>query len=349
MTIRFHCNECQSRVKVPDGTEGKKVKCPRCGNVQRVPEDDGLPSPGKSARKAKADAQAQDQAQPQTEPETPTTPTEPETVGEAMDDESDSGDPLAALAAAAGDEDEGDDEDEAAPSPWSEPDAEQTQPEPDEAESEPETPDDADADDDTDEPEQADAQPGLAGDQRSPQHDQPASTEHKPKPEPKPEPEPKSAPPEKAESLGTPKLTRPKPNPQPMASPKAIPLSSRAQSSYHPPAQVNPQSEQVGGDDARSREAVAAQSPPQELASGKPVQPPGYPALRAISWALRILAVLTVAMGAGMSVPLFRGESVMLGLLAVIVGLILAVVQLALGEAVSALRDIARNSFHLRR
>jgi predicted Zn finger-like uncharacterized protein len=38
MPIRFRCQSCQARIKVPDGTEGKKVKCPRCGGTQRVPE-----------------------------------------------------------------------------------------------------------------------------------------------------------------------------------------------------------------------------------------------------------------------------------------------------------------------
>ena len=38
MPIRFACAQCDARVKTPDGSEGKKMKCPRCGHLQRVPE-----------------------------------------------------------------------------------------------------------------------------------------------------------------------------------------------------------------------------------------------------------------------------------------------------------------------
>lgn len=37
MPIRFRCQDCSSRVKVPEGTQGKQVKCPRCGRIQSVP------------------------------------------------------------------------------------------------------------------------------------------------------------------------------------------------------------------------------------------------------------------------------------------------------------------------
>ncbi len=37
MPIRFHCESCEARVKVPAGSEGRRVKCPRCGHLQRVP------------------------------------------------------------------------------------------------------------------------------------------------------------------------------------------------------------------------------------------------------------------------------------------------------------------------
>lgn len=37
MPIRFRCQDCQSRVKVPEGSQGKQVKCPRCGRIQAVP------------------------------------------------------------------------------------------------------------------------------------------------------------------------------------------------------------------------------------------------------------------------------------------------------------------------
>jgi predicted Zn finger-like uncharacterized protein len=37
MPIRFRCESCESRIKVPDGAEGRRVRCPRCGHLQRVP------------------------------------------------------------------------------------------------------------------------------------------------------------------------------------------------------------------------------------------------------------------------------------------------------------------------
>jgi len=36
MPIRFHCENCRARIRVPDGSEGRRVKCPRCGCLQRV-------------------------------------------------------------------------------------------------------------------------------------------------------------------------------------------------------------------------------------------------------------------------------------------------------------------------
>jgi uncharacterized protein YlaI len=41
MPIRFRCQDCRSRVKVPEGSQGKQVKCPRCGRIQSVPNRQG--------------------------------------------------------------------------------------------------------------------------------------------------------------------------------------------------------------------------------------------------------------------------------------------------------------------
>ncbi len=41
MPIRFRCQDCHSRVKVPEGSQGKQVKCPRCGCIQAVPRRAG--------------------------------------------------------------------------------------------------------------------------------------------------------------------------------------------------------------------------------------------------------------------------------------------------------------------
>lgn len=37
MPIRFQCGKCQTRIKAPDGSGGKDVKCPNCGQRARVP------------------------------------------------------------------------------------------------------------------------------------------------------------------------------------------------------------------------------------------------------------------------------------------------------------------------
>ena len=37
MPIQFECDSCGTGVKVPDGSEGRKVKCPRCNTMLLVP------------------------------------------------------------------------------------------------------------------------------------------------------------------------------------------------------------------------------------------------------------------------------------------------------------------------
>jgi len=38
MPIRFHCDDCHAKIKVPEGAQGRPAKCPRCGAVHRVPD-----------------------------------------------------------------------------------------------------------------------------------------------------------------------------------------------------------------------------------------------------------------------------------------------------------------------
>ena len=38
MPIRFQCEDCHAKIKVPSGAEGRNVKCPRCGAIHRVPK-----------------------------------------------------------------------------------------------------------------------------------------------------------------------------------------------------------------------------------------------------------------------------------------------------------------------
>jgi phage FluMu protein Com len=37
MTIEFRCTQCDKLLRTPAGTEGKKAKCPQCGNVLDIP------------------------------------------------------------------------------------------------------------------------------------------------------------------------------------------------------------------------------------------------------------------------------------------------------------------------
>ncbi|MEW4455476.1 hypothetical protein AB1L30_22595 [Bremerella sp. JC817] len=37
MSIDFSCSKCQRTIRVPDGTEGKKTKCPQCQEIQVIP------------------------------------------------------------------------------------------------------------------------------------------------------------------------------------------------------------------------------------------------------------------------------------------------------------------------
>jgi len=45
MSIDFPCSNCQKTVRVPDGTEGKKTKCPKCQQVQVIPDKSSLGTP----------------------------------------------------------------------------------------------------------------------------------------------------------------------------------------------------------------------------------------------------------------------------------------------------------------
>jgi len=36
--IRFACSKCSAAMKVPSTAKGKRTKCPKCGNPERVPE-----------------------------------------------------------------------------------------------------------------------------------------------------------------------------------------------------------------------------------------------------------------------------------------------------------------------
>ena len=37
MPIEFHCPDCNQFLRTPDGTAGKRAKCPQCGQVVEIP------------------------------------------------------------------------------------------------------------------------------------------------------------------------------------------------------------------------------------------------------------------------------------------------------------------------
>lgn len=46
MPIEFRCEHCHKRLRVGDAAEGKKARCPDCGNIQDVPSSETQPEPG---------------------------------------------------------------------------------------------------------------------------------------------------------------------------------------------------------------------------------------------------------------------------------------------------------------
>ncbi len=58
MPVRFQCHHCHARIRVPDGSEGRRVKCPRCGLIQHVPSPSSSPEPAVAATPAIAAPEA---------------------------------------------------------------------------------------------------------------------------------------------------------------------------------------------------------------------------------------------------------------------------------------------------
>ncbi len=72
MSIQFRCHHCSQRVQVPDSANGKKTKCPRCGQLNSVPmaepDDDHDPLSGLNEFLA-ARRQQERQSQPSLPPQ----------------------------------------------------------------------------------------------------------------------------------------------------------------------------------------------------------------------------------------------------------------------------------------
>lgn len=56
MSIEFRCVQCQKLLRTPDGTDGKRVKCPSCGTEMRIPTVDQAADAGGSPPGAPADS-----------------------------------------------------------------------------------------------------------------------------------------------------------------------------------------------------------------------------------------------------------------------------------------------------
>ena len=50
MPIEFQCEHCETVLRTPDDSAGKSARCPRCGNVQPIPDGRSDIRPGRDAR-----------------------------------------------------------------------------------------------------------------------------------------------------------------------------------------------------------------------------------------------------------------------------------------------------------
>jgi len=335
MPIRFFCEACEARVKVPEGSEGRKMKCPRCSTVQRVPTDPAKhveagalpPSQQKEGEKNKSSDSAEAVIQ-----EAPTGSPEPspemagageaaeEEIFEVADDEEEGAEALeedlAELVAAAGDpEDDGEADD--VPSPAGlvveeAPEAPAESPEkarpgsPVNEAPEPEQALQPIAPEGEDEEEAEDLDPILRMQQE---------TEKAPEPESEPEPEPEPEP-ERDEEEDT-----------------ATALQAAA-----------------AGE--RSQAAAPAPTPspapsPAPSPKGRRGRVPGYTALFLLSWLFRIVAVFQVV-GAIVLVAMSADQEAITmeqRVAGVGAGIFFALIWWGLGELMAAVRDAARNSY----
>ncbi len=321
MPIRFHCQDCQAKIKVPDGAEGRKVKCPRCGAVHRVP------------------AQAVSASSPVHTSETP--------IGEDLDS-------LASAVSELSSDDELTDEQfEPDPSPAHDPDVQD--PDLDEEASE-ELFEDEDPDDsgNTEDPlamlaSMADHGPVDQNDgleETEPEDLADDLFEETPEPDP---PSPVAAPDAAKPAIP---LARPKPQPTVTAATEPVTNSTPLPEEQEPPkARSRPTSPEPRAIPLSTRPAVhrptAKPIPLQDPApasSGPSVAHPSasLTVLLILGWLLRALAVLTVGgavklMLVAINVPWPFGDC----LLVLLYGLAVSVVIWALGEMALAVRHMA--------
>ncbi len=328
MVIRLHCEDCNAKIKVPDGAEGKNIKCPRCGAIHRVPSLQTVPADDKPstttapASDTDLDSLASALGAPQHDDEDDdvqetssdhladqSQPTDEDDWSQEEDQPSDEYNPLDALAAMAGQEESAhDDEDDL---------------------------EDQEYDEDLDDPNPSSEQPHIKMDLSLQPHEPdygvamaagadydpgitPVAT--RPKPKPNANPIPIAQPADQADArpqspdidaaVPTPlSMNRPSPRPQP----KAIPLADPAAKKHAAPTSHN---------------------------SDQP-----YTHMLVAAWVLRVLAGLSVGgavklMLVASSLNWPAGDC----LVVLLVGLVVAATVWGLAEIVFAVRDMARRN-----
>ena len=351
MAILFRCKGCDAKIKVANGTDGRKVKCPRCHLKQLVPHDhdvtDDRPdaashqpasdsgqqrpaaSPGRDAPRSAS----QDTDRPSLSVDDTADPLAAPPPG----DVSDADDPLAALANAA-DEDEPDDggidlfdepadtrSDDRADAHEPPDDADLAEPPAAAAPTVPRpTPKPAPV-----EQRSASASPqDDVADKHTIEDDEPASGSHA------------SA---QRSSAGT-------------RGPRAIPLSGASMRSSaggsQAPARPMPRPGPAAAPPAAEPAFDESTAPPRPAPPRPRIKAPAYSSLVMIGWILRVLAFLSVGVATRDTMDALNGagdlamiSKAILGTITAVRGLVYAILIWAAGEAILAIRDMARNSY----
>ena len=350
MSIRFACHQCQARIRVPDGSAGRKVKCPKCGTSQRVPAE---------SQADRVEAAAEPMAVAGEE-------------GEMSTAEADN--PLADLAAAAGP-----DTPHAVVAEASAPPA---------LPSAPPRPRPASSATQVSAPAVAAPMPAIPRPQPQPTPGVgPFVAGAAPVAKPRPMPQPRPA---AGQGEAPAKTQNIKPEPISFAAPAAqtpaealaaavgpAPAASVAEpapEAPEPETEVAGATDETSAADALAAAAAAATPGPKPIAmSPRPgayrpiarplplddqeeiprsqhaqLPAPTYAAMVMLTWVLRILAVLTTVAGVLIFLQRLKDNTPFDAALVTFLGMLLAAVATyAFGEALAAIRDIARNS-HLR-
>lgn len=327
MPIRFRCDKCQTRIKVPDGSEGANVRCPSCNERQRVPTE---PAQSVAAR-AESPAPAEEPVQE---------------------------DPAAALAAMNVGDEQAEDESQVEeeqhgtpPEPAASDESVDTE-EVDEESSDVDEQEDVDdeIEEEADEPDEESADPDEA-EEESP-HDEVIEEEPSPHPRPRPTPMPAGGRSRSGTSAGSTSglagRTGAAGRSSSAGSPRVIPLSSRP-GQHRATARPIPAGESsTSGLPATSQSAVA---PTQTRTRPTPALAASITVLGILTWVLRIWAVLLIGVVTNDMLELMvvpeseqasHNVSALKGMLTLIKQLTLPLVVWAVGELANAARHLLK-------